>query len=81
MKKTAIPKEDSIMIEKTENHTIERRMIHPYTSIHPDAKIGENVKVDPFTMIHKNVTIGEGTWIGSNAVFTREQWSLLTRRI
>jgi len=41
-------------------------MIHPLTYIHPDTKIGPNVKIDPFTTIHKNVEIGEGTWIGSN---------------
>ena len=41
-------------------------MIHPLTYIHPDAKIGPNVKIDPFTTIHRNVEIGEGTWIGSN---------------
>jgi UDP-N-acetylglucosamine acyltransferase len=41
-------------------------MIHPLTYIHPDAKIGPNVKIDPFSTIHKNVEIGEGTWIGSN---------------
>ena len=41
-------------------------MIHPLTYIHPDSKIGPNVKIDPFSTIHKNVEIGEGTWIGSN---------------
>lgn len=41
-------------------------MIHPLTYIHPDTKIGPNVKIDPFTTIHRNVEIGEGTWIGSN---------------
>jgi|EP01136_Pigoraptor_vietnamica_P008199 UDP-N-acetylglucosamine acyltransferase len=41
-------------------------MIHPLTYIHPDTKIGPNVKIDPFTTVHKNVEIGEGTWIGSN---------------
>ena len=41
-------------------------MIHPLTYIHPDAKIGPNVKIDPFATVHKNVEIGEGTWIGSN---------------
>src|SRR5882762_2131787 len=65
-KKAAIHKEDSIMIEKTENQSLDRRMIHSYTSIHPNARLGANVKVDPFTMIHQNVQIGEGTWIGSN---------------
>lgn len=41
-------------------------MIHPLTYVHPDTKIGPNVKIDPFTTIHRNVEIGEGTWIGSN---------------
>lgn len=41
-------------------------MIHPQTYIHPDAKIGANVKIDPFSVIHQNVEIGAGTWIGSN---------------
>jgi len=35
-------------------------------SVHPDAKIAENVSIDPFVTIHDNVEIGEGTWIGSN---------------
>ncbi|MBK7850926.1 MAG: acyl-ACP--UDP-N-acetylglucosamine O-acyltransferase [Bacteroidetes bacterium] len=34
--------------------------------IHPNARIGKNVKIDPFTMIHDNVEIGDDTWIGSN---------------
>ncbi|HRI40152.1 MAG TPA: acyl-ACP--UDP-N-acetylglucosamine O-acyltransferase [Bacteroidia bacterium] len=34
--------------------------------IHPEAKIGKDVKIDPFTVIHEDVEIGEGTWIGSN---------------
>ncbi len=34
--------------------------------IHPDAQIGENVKIDPFAVIEEDVIIGEGTWIGSN---------------
>ena len=41
-------------------------MIHKYTDIHPNAKIGKNVKIDAFSVIHDNVEIGEGTWIGSN---------------
>ncbi|MDO4881664.1 MAG: acyl-ACP--UDP-N-acetylglucosamine O-acyltransferase [Capnocytophaga sp.] len=41
-------------------------MIHNLVSIHPEAKIGQNVTIDAFTTIHKNVEIGEGTWIGSN---------------
>ena len=41
-------------------------MIHPLTYIHPEAKLGKDVKIDPFATIHKNVEIGEGTWIASN---------------
>ena len=40
--------------------------IHPLTSIHPDAKIADNVTVGPFSTIHENVEIGEGTIIESN---------------
>ncbi len=43
-------------------------MINSLASIHPDAKIGENVSIDPFVTIHGDVEIGDGTWIGSNAV-------------
>jgi UDP-N-acetylglucosamine acyltransferase len=35
-------------------------------SIHPDARLGANVKIDPFSVIHDDVVIGENTWIGSN---------------
>src|SRR5215475_12185327 len=66
MKKTAIQKEETIMIQDTENQSIDRRMIHSFTSIHPDARLAPDVRVDPFTMIHKNVEIGAGTWIGKN---------------
>ena len=38
------------------------------SSIHPDAKIAENVRIDPFATIHADVEIGSGTRIGSNAV-------------
>lgn len=43
-------------------------MIHPQASIHPNAKIADQVSADPFCVIHDNVEIGEGSWIGSNAV-------------
>ena len=36
-------------------------------SVHPDAKIGENVTIDPFVSVAKDVEIGDGTWIGSGA--------------
>src|SRR6056297_2875607 len=34
--------------------------------IHPEAKIGKNVKIEAFAWIDKNVKIGDGTWIGPN---------------
>jgi UDP-N-acetylglucosamine acyltransferase len=43
-------------------------MIHHLTSIHPEAKIADNVIVEAFTTITKDVEIGEGSWIGSNVV-------------
>lgn len=39
---------------------------HSMTFIHPNAKIGKDVKIDPFVYIAENVEIGEGTWIGAN---------------
>ena len=38
------------------------------SSIHPNARIPEYVKIDPFVTIQADVEIGPGTWIGSNAV-------------
>lgn len=35
--------------------------------IHPEAKIGKNVKIEAFAWIDKNVEIGDGTWIGPNS--------------
>lgn len=42
-------------------------MIHQLSSIHPDAKIGQNVTIGPFVTIDANVEIGDGTIIDSNA--------------
>ncbi|MCM1520909.1 MAG: acyl-ACP--UDP-N-acetylglucosamine O-acyltransferase [Lachnoclostridium sp.] len=41
-------------------------MNQPLASIHPDAKIGENVVIGPFVTIDRDVVIGDGTRIGSN---------------
>lgn len=41
-------------------------MIHPNTSISPDARLGKNVTIGPFTCIESDVEIGANTWIGSN---------------
>jgi UDP-N-acetylglucosamine acyltransferase len=43
-------------------------MISELAFIHPDARIGEEVRIEPFTYIAGDVVIGEGTWIGPNAV-------------
>jgi UDP-N-acetylglucosamine acyltransferase len=43
-------------------------MISPLASIHPNAKLGNNVTIDPFAVIHDGVTIGDGTHIMSHAV-------------
>ncbi|MDE6555713.1 MAG: acyl-ACP--UDP-N-acetylglucosamine O-acyltransferase [Duncaniella sp.] len=41
-------------------------MVHPMTSIHPDAKIDPSVEIGPFVTIHGDVEIGAGTVIHSN---------------
>lgn len=41
-------------------------MNQPFSYVHPQARIADNVVIEPFVTIHKNVEIGEGTWIGSN---------------
>jgi len=43
-------------------------MISELAFIHPDARIGEDVRIEPFNYIAGDVVIGEGTWIGPNAV-------------
>jgi UDP-N-acetylglucosamine acyltransferase len=43
-------------------------MISPLASIHPNAKLGNNVRVDPFVVIEDHVTIGDDSHIMSNAV-------------
>ncbi len=42
--------------------------IHQFAVVHPDAKIGNNVKIGPFVTIDANVEIGDGTIIDSGAV-------------
>ena len=41
-------------------------MIHKFSSVHPDAQIGNNVEIGSFSTIEANVIIGDGTWIGPN---------------
>lgn len=42
-------------------------MISPLASIHPNAKIGNNVTIEPFAVVGDNVTIGDDTHIMSNS--------------
>jgi len=42
-------------------------MIHPLSSVHKDAIIGENVVIGPFATVDKNVVIGDGTEIMTHA--------------
>ncbi|MDU1905634.1 MAG: acyl-ACP--UDP-N-acetylglucosamine O-acyltransferase [Dysgonomonas sp.] len=41
--------------------------ISPNAFIHPNAKIGKDVKIEPFSYIDDNTEIGDGTYIMSNA--------------
>jgi UDP-N-acetylglucosamine acyltransferase len=43
-------------------------MISSLASIHPNAKLGNNVIIDPFAVIHDKVTIGDDTHIMSNSI-------------
>ena len=43
-------------------------MISPLASIHPNAKLGNNVIIEPFAVIHENVIVGDGTHIMSHSV-------------
>lgn len=43
-------------------------MISPLASIHPNAKLGNEVTIEPFAVIHDNVSIGDGSHIMSHAV-------------
>ena len=43
-------------------------MNQPLANIHPDARIGNNVRIEPFATIAADVEIGDDCWIGPNAV-------------
>jgi len=42
-------------------------MIHPLSSVHPDARIAATATVEAFAYISQDVEIGEGTWIGPHS--------------
>lgn len=46
---------------------MKENLIHPLTYVHPNAKIGKNVRIDPFAVVQEDVEIGDNTWIASNA--------------
>ena len=46
-------------------------MISPLANIHPQAKLGKDVKVDPFVIIEAGVIIGDGTHVMSHAVIMK----------
>lgn len=46
-------------------------MISPLASIHPEAKIGENVEIGPFVTIDRDVEIGDGCIIEASATICR----------
>jgi UDP-N-acetylglucosamine acyltransferase len=43
-------------------------MISNLASVHPKAKIGNNVTIEPFATIYADVEIGDNSWIGPNSV-------------
>jgi UDP-N-acetylglucosamine acyltransferase len=43
-------------------------MISPNADVHPDAKIGNNVRIESFAFVEADVEIGDNTWIGPHAV-------------
>lgn len=43
-------------------------MISNLASVHPKAKIGNNVTIEPFSTIYADVEIGDNCWIGPNVV-------------
>lgn len=42
--------------------------ISPLAVVHPEAQIGQNVRIDPFAVIEKDVTIGDNCHVHSHAV-------------
>ena len=46
-------------------------MISHLSHIHPDAKIGKDVRIDPFVVIDEGVTVGDNTHVMSHAVILK----------
>ena len=47
---------------------MENSLISPMAYVHPDAKIGANVKIDPFAYVAADVVVGDDCHIRTGAV-------------
>ncbi len=56
-----------IVIFNVEAYTPMDNIISPKAEIHPEARIGKNVRIDAFSVIEENVEIGNGARIAYNA--------------
>ena len=43
-------------------------MIDPTAVVSPDAKLGENVRIDSYAIVEGDVEIGSGSWLGHHSV-------------
>ena len=43
-------------------------MIDPTAVVSPDAKLGENVRIDSYAIVEGDVEIGSGSWLGNHSV-------------
>ncbi len=43
-------------------------LIHPLAYVNPNAKLGENVRVEPFAVIYDDVEIQDNTYIGAHTI-------------
>ena len=42
-------------------------MVSPLASVHPDAKLAGNVRIDAFAVVEHDTVLGDGTWIMSGS--------------
>ena len=42
-------------------------MISPLASVHPDAKVAGNIRIDAFAVVEHDTVLGDGTWIMSGS--------------
>ena len=51
-----------------QDNVVRLKEIHDTAVVHPDAKIGKDVKIGPYAIIGENVEIGDGTEVGPHSV-------------